>query len=278
MKNIQTVFKNNFLEMFKFKRYNIFSWWFRIIVTIIMLPVILVAALLGVFYQLGIFGLKIGQIVPKYIKETIDENEVTGAALFVVYFVAYPMKFFFDFFIALQMIFLALLHFWFVSFVYLASFGGIKYQPYLMEADGIVEKETPTYKLSWIVEVIISGIIVVVTALFVFVPMIQNSIAAKNERIEIVSQKVSTYLVAEGYEDSYEIKEAFYFSDSSKSHFAIVQIRHQGSDYFIQVFEYSATKTLTLSEYNGLKSSKSHDKRYKVNIKKLTEAIDERIY
>lgn len=278
MRDVQTVFKNNFFEIFKFKRYNIFSWWFRIIVTIIMLPFILVATILGIWYQLGIFGLKIAQIVPSYIKETIDENKVTGAALFVVYFVAYPIKFFFDFLIALQMIFLALQHFLFVSFAYIASFGGIKYQPYLVEADGIVEKETPTYKLSWVVEAIISAIIVVVTALFIFIPMINSSIAAKNERIDIVSQKVSTYLVDEGFEDSYEIEEAFYFTDSTKTHFAIVQIRYKGSDYFIQVFKTSVTKTLTLSEYNGLKNSNSHDKRHKMNTKKLTEAVDGRIY
>lgn len=273
MQNIQAIFKNNFLEMFKFKRYKIFSVWFRIIIFILMSPFILLATLLGVFFQIQIFGFKIAQVIPRYIKETIDENEVSAAAQFVVYIVAYPIKFFFDFLIAFQMVFLAVFYFFFVSMVYLASFGGVKYQPYLMEADGLVEKEVPTYKFPKIAEIIISGVMVLITVTLFIVYIVSITIVPNNRRMNMIAPKVSEYLIDKGYDKSYEIKESIYYTDRFQRDFGIAHIKHNGIDYYIQVYEHLPTETITLFEYQNFKYLGTHDESFVINLKKLTRRV-----
>jgi len=277
VKNIQTLLKNNFLEAFRFKRYSIFSWWFRIIVIFFMLPIIINTIFLGVWYQIIIFFFKLTQGIPKYIKETIDENKVSAAPLFVVYFIAYPIKFYFDLIIAFNIFFLSFLHLIFVSFAYVTSFGGIKFQPYLMEADGNVEKTAPTYRVPSIVEIVLTAVLSLIILLRIFIPMISLSIEANNERIDIVAERVSSYLVDKNFQDDYSIIEAYYFSDESKPDFAIVRIQHNGVDYFIQVYEsnFTQTRQLTLTAYSNLKTSSSHDKRHSINANKLERVIAE---
>lgn len=275
MKNIQSIFKNNFFAAFSFKQYSIFSLWFRIIVIIVMIPFHAMTLFLGAWYQVGIFFFKLIQVPPKYIKQTIDENQVSSAPLFVVYLIAYPAKFWFDFLIALDMIFLAILHFFFVLSAFISSIGGIKFQPYLFEADGDVKKEAPTYRLPSIIEIALTVVIFLVILLGVLIPRITEAIEAGNERIEFIEPSVSYFLNYSGFDDDYSIIEAYYFSDDSRSDFAIVRIKHQNADYFIEVTgAYYLLNELTVLEYNDLKSTSSYDSRYSISANKIEQAVN----
>lgn len=182
MKNIQSILKNNIIEGFQFKKYSIFSLWFQIIVFTLMSPIIFITVIIAIQYQILVFIYKLFEVPSKYIKDTINENKVSSAPLFVVYLISYPVKFYFDILIAIFLIILSFVHLFFVSFLYVSALGGIKFQPYLYESDGKVEKNSPSYKLSQYKQKVFSLVLVTVIIIGSILPLLINGIQTWNDR------------------------------------------------------------------------------------------------
>lgn len=278
MKNIQTIFKNNFLEAFSFKRYKIFKWWFAIIVGLIMSPFIIGTIFLGILNQIYIFFCKILESPSKYIKETIDENKIHPAPLFVVYLIAYPTKFFIDLLIALSMISMSIIYFFFVSYAYVMSLGGIKYQPYFFEADGNVSKEAPTYRMPTIAQIITALSLFVFIFSFIIVPTIVNNVRENNARHNFVAERFTTHLIKNDINNDYEIIDAYYFKEDTYLDYAIVSFRIAGVDKFVYLSNDSVYGLqINLLIYNSYFSETNNSSVYKLNTNKLAKLVREEL-
>jgi hypothetical protein len=129
-----------FLEIIKsyiaFFRYKNLWLGLSILMAIVLLPIHLLFLVLVIIYFIVYFLITIARVPTDFIKVTIEDNkEYHPAVQVVVFLIAYPSKFLFDFITSIQLVSLAWIFFLLEVVGYIGSLGYFKFQPFLMHAE-----------------------------------------------------------------------------------------------------------------------------------------------
>lgn len=274
MVDTQKILKSTLKEAFTFKRYQAFSIWARIFLNIVLSPLYLLGIIITLIYQVNIYFYKLFYQIARYIKDTIEENNVHLSLMIIIYIITYPIKFLFDILVIGEMIILTIVHFIFVSVLYLASFGGIKYMPLIFEATTDVWKMIPLNKVKWFYEAIIAVLIVALLIFLMSIPRIVEVSKLKKEKTVDAAEIINLYLNYRGVEGPYQVKEVFYFENEVISNYFIVQIRHTGMERFFLFYEdHFSLEILNYVKYENHKKIIYKSKKYKLNAKIINESV-----
>lgn len=141
-----TLISNLYHEAISFKNYKKLSAPYNVFAAILLIPMFLAAALSMIGYTVLAFFYKAGSTSVNYLEKWVKEktSNVKHATEAVVFALTTPTIFFFHVLLS----FLSLFFFfsWFASqlYTYLATLGGIKWQPFIMEASyDEIDKRTP---------------------------------------------------------------------------------------------------------------------------------------
>lgn len=279
MIDVQSIFKNTLIEAFSFKRYTIFNWCLIILFIILMLPIIIITVYLGILYAILIFIYKLLCIPSNYIKKTIEKINIQPVLLFIIYFVVYTVTFLFDLLDALILMVISVVHLFFVSFAYLMSLGGIKWQYFLIEADGRVQKPTPTYRMNMGAQFTFFGIIILLIGSVILSSSIIINVKEKNERIDYIAYYSADYLEKVNINTGFTVVGSYYLDSTSSldQDFALIQIKVNDKDYFLHIqndnSRYYMPSRISMDQYVKYQNPSNYEK-YEVNIKDVQEKVE----
>ncbi len=265
MVDIQNVFKSSLKEAILFKRYQAFSLGISIFLGIVLSPVYVLVAVISLIYQINIYLFKLFKEIASYIKETMYQENLPLALLIIIYIIVYPVKFIFDLLVITEMILLPVIHFIFVSILYIASLGGIKYMPYLYEASGNVWKMMPLKKIHIAYQISATVIAVVLLIVLISIPTMVKNAKVKQEKAVVASEMIAVYLYYRGVEEPFEVKEVIYFENELMSSYFIAQIRYNGLERFLFFYEDNYSfEPITFLRYSNYKTMIYTSKKYKL--------------
>ena len=137
--------KNLLREATQFKQYKRFPVAITVLMVICMLPIIAIELfLLGMFFVAD-FIFK-GCAAPLTVLHRFVKNErgdVRHATEAVIYAITLPFIFAYNIFMSLASLYFYILWFLIMVFTYLLTLGGIRWQPFIMDAK--FDEETPEY-------------------------------------------------------------------------------------------------------------------------------------
>ncbi len=279
--DVQKILNSSLKEAILFKRYGAFSLGISIFLGIVLSPLYVLVAVLSLIYQVNIYLFKLFKEIAKYIKESIYQEDIHLSLLIIIYIIVYPVKFLFDLLVITEIIALAIIHFIFVSILYVASLGGIKYMPYLYEADANVWKMMPLKKIHLGYQILASAIAVTILIVLISVPAMVKTAKLKEEKAVVASEMITVFLYYRGVEEPYEVKEVIYFENELMSNYFIAQIRYNGIERFLFFYEGNYSfEPITFVRYSNYKTMIYNSKKYKLKasiinseVKRLMEEI-----
>jgi hypothetical protein len=157
------------LDFKSYKKFNILN---AILIGITLSPFLFSAAYYAFSYAFLHFIIQTLLAPSEYLRQRLEEFKAGQLPTTVVFFWAYPTKFFIDVFIAFLMFFEAIYYFFFLVSIWVFSLGGIPFQPYYFQA--LTEKlkghKVRENRYKNIVQYIITGIYAVI----IFGPIVYN--------------------------------------------------------------------------------------------------------
>ena len=127
---------NLYHEAISFKNYKKLSMPFNVFAAILLIPMFIAASLSMISYTVMAFFYKAGATSVNYLEKWVKEktSDVRHATEAVIYWITTPTIFFFH--VILSIFSLFFFFAWFVTqvYTYLATLGGIRWQPFIMEA------------------------------------------------------------------------------------------------------------------------------------------------
>lgn len=133
--------KNNSLVLklidlaFKFRSYKKFNLLNSFLIAITLSPFLFLAAYNAALYAINHFLIQTLLAPSQFLRERLDEFKAGQLPVTIVFFWAYPTKFFIDASIVFLMFFEAIYYFFFLSFLWVFSLGGVPFQPYYHQAE-----------------------------------------------------------------------------------------------------------------------------------------------
>lgn len=135
MKKYDELFNQLFLNVFKLERLVKLNTAVAVLVALLIMPIIFLQIVVSAVFKFLLYLNVLLAIPSEYFQTLFDQsNKIASAPLFVVYFVAYPFKFFVDATISLNLIFMSVVFTIFQAVNYLLTFGQSKPQLYLTYA------------------------------------------------------------------------------------------------------------------------------------------------
>ena len=127
---------NLYHEAISFKNYKKLSMPFKVFAAILLIPMFIAAALSMIFYTVMAFFYKAGATSVNYLEKWVKEktSDVRHATEAVIYWITTPTIFFFHVILSIFSLFFFLAWFTTQVYTYLATLGGIRWQPFIMEA------------------------------------------------------------------------------------------------------------------------------------------------
>lgn len=209
MQKFSELIRSVIKSYFNFNNYSIFSLPFRVLVILVLLPVHLMFIFLFSAYAILYFVIMMLRVPADFIRNIIDEDKnVTAAAQFVVYLVAYPSKFAIDLTTASLVAFLAWVYFFVGIYAYIGSLGNIKLQAFIMTAQPILYDQKPTYKFPRLFEILIFAFMVLSLIGFGVYTIIVN-VQANNQLHYDVANDIVDVLERENISAGYSVKNVY---------------------------------------------------------------------
>lgn len=266
MKKYFNIFAQSFFAYFKFNHYAIFPLWLKILLLILFIPFHFLFLFASLIFIIMYTFITMIRVPAEFIKHTIDENnEKHPATQVVVYLVAYPSKFFFDFTTATVLVFVAWVFLFSQVIGYVGSLGNFYFQPFLMQATTEVAKPKPTFKMTKKQEIICLIGIGTIFAVIGISALISNIV--KNNRIyDEAVEAISTTVISENMQNGYIISGVFY-EEATEQY--VFHIRFSGNDIYFS-YIYGGASTISKTSYDATANDGDQ-----LNVKRISRRLDD---
>ncbi len=248
MQKYQNIFKMTFKTYFSFENHKLFSKWFMVLVNVLLLPVHLGFLFFSILFEIMYLFIVVFRVPAEFIKTVIkEENDISAAAQFIVYLVAYPTKFAFDLLTAWQLIMLSIVYWFLQVFGLVGSLNGIQFQPFLMYAE-----ENHSHPKTWIIlsetqELFVTIGIALIIAFFFSISFIRSNLP-KNELYDQVSEIIAFTIEEEDILIGYQIEEVLYIEDLNKF---VYIIRHSNVNRYFEASSRSDVTRIFQEDYDN---------------------------